>query len=117
LITLEDVVEEVFGELEDRLEFERAPIEVLPAGRVSARADVRLDEVLARLNLDLEMEDETRTLAQVIIDSLDRVPRPGDNVETRLGIMRVDNMARRRITRVSLQLRPELLAPKKQDEE
>jgi len=108
LITLEDVVEEVFGELEDRLEFERPPIEVLPAGRISARADVRLDEVLARLNLDLELEGGTRTLAQVIVDDLDRVPRPGDHVSTQLGILRVENMARRRVTRVSLQLSPDV---------
>ena len=104
LITLEDVVEEVFGELEDRLEFERPPIELLPMGRVSARADVRLDEMLARLNLDMEIEGATRTLAQVIVDALDRVPKPGDHVDTPLGIMRVENMARQRITRVSLQL-------------
>lgn len=106
LITLEDVVEEVFGELEDRLEFERPPIELLPAGRVSARADVRLDELLARLNLEMEIEGATRPLAQVIIDALDRVPKPGDHVETPLGVMRVENMARQRITRVSLQLSP-----------
>ena len=37
------------------------------------------------------------------------VPRPGDTVETELGTLRVENMARRRITRVSVQLAPELL--------
>lgn len=108
LITLEDVVEEVFGELEDRLEWERPPIELLPAGRVSARADVRLDELLARLGSDMHLEGSTRTLAQVIVDELDRIAKPGDNVQTPLGTMRVDNMARRRITRVSIQLKPEI---------
>lgn len=107
LITLEDVVEEVFGELEDKLESERPPIETLTAGRVSARADVRLDELVTKLGIEIEMDDPTRTLAQIVVDSLDRVPRPGDSVETPLGILRVDNMARRRITRVSLRLRHE----------
>ena len=106
MITLEDVVEEVFGELEDHLEVERPPIEMLPAGRVSARADVRIDEMLAKLETGIEIEGDTRTLAQVIVDALGRVPRPGDHVETPLGVMRVDNMARQRITRVSLQLKP-----------
>ena len=36
MVTLEDVVEEVFGELEDRLESERPIIEQFPGGRVSA---------------------------------------------------------------------------------
>lgn len=88
LITLEDVVEEVFGELEDRLEFERPPIEILPAGRISARADVRIDELLARIQSDAEVEGGTQTLAQVIVDSLGRVPKPGDHVDTQFGAMR-----------------------------
>lgn len=106
LITLEDVVEEVFGELEDSLESERPPIEELANGRVSARADVRMDELLSKLDIQIDGEESTETLAQLMVDSLDRVPRPGDSVESAIGLMRVENMARRRITRVSIQLRP-----------
>jgi CBS domain containing-hemolysin-like protein len=111
IVTLEDVVEEVFGELEDRLESERPVIEEFPGGRVSARADVRVDELVTRLNLNIEIGDQTDTLAQILIDALERVPRPGDSTQTLLGTMRVENMARRRITRVSMQLLPELLKP------
>lgn len=108
LITLEDVVEEVFGELEDRLESERPHIELFSGGRVSARSDVRLDEIVGFLHLPIETGENTETLAQMIIDSLERVPRPGDAVESVLGVLRVENMARRRITRVSISLKPEL---------
>ncbi len=108
LITLEDVVEEVFGELEDTLESERPHIEVFPGGRVSAKSDVRLDELINFLHLPLEADENTDTLAQVMVDSLERVPRPGDAIDSLLGKMRVENMARRRITRVSIQLNPEL---------
>lgn len=109
LITLEDVVEEVFGELEDRLESERPPIELFSGGRVSAKSDVRLDELISFLKLPLETGGNTDTLAQIMVDSLDRVPRPGDQAETPLGTMRVENMARRRITRVSIFLKAELI--------
>ena len=109
LVTLEDVVEEVFGELEDRIESERPVVELFPGGRVSARADVRIDELVGRLNLHMDPGDDTDTLAQVLIDALERVPKPGDSVDTPLGTMRVENMARRRITRVSIQLLPELI--------
>jgi CBS domain containing-hemolysin-like protein len=111
LVTLEDVVEEVFGELEDRLESERPIIEQFPGGRISARADVRYDELVSRLRLPIEQGDNTDTLAQILVDALDRVPKPGDSAQTPLGLMRVENMARRRITRVSLQLAPELTQP------
>lgn len=116
LVTLEDVVEEVFGELEDRLESERPPIEQHPGNRVSARADVRFDELVTRLGLAIDPDETTDTLATILVDALERVPRPGDSVETRLGLMRVENMARRRITRVSIQLAPEVLAPVEEEE-
>lgn len=109
LITLEDVVEEVFGELEDRIESERPQIEQFPGGRVSARASIRLDELISRLELDIELDVPPTTLAQAIADGLGRVPRPGDAVESPIGMLRVENMARRRVTRVSVQLATELL--------
>lgn len=106
IITLEDVVEEIFGDLEDRLESERPPIDILPNGRISARSDVRFDELVGRLGI--EMEDvSTDTLATIIINELERVPKMGDKVETQLGVLRVENMARSRITRVGLQLTKE----------
>lgn len=111
LVTLEDVVEEVFGELEDRLESERPQIETFPGGRVSARADLRYDELVSRLGLPLDPGENTDTLAEIIVNGLDRIPRPGDSVKTELGTLRVENMARRRVTRVGLQLAPELLEP------
>lgn len=104
LITLEDVVEEVFGELEDSLEGERPPVEVHKGGRVTARADVRFDELVGRLGIDLADEPSTDTLAEMITNEISRVPKIGDAIETPIGTMRVDNMARRRITRVSLKL-------------
>jgi CBS domain containing-hemolysin-like protein len=108
LITLEDVVEEVFGELEDSLESERKPIEQYPSGRISARSDVRIDELATFLGLSVDLEDNTDTLATIVINALGRVPRTGDSVQTEFGLMRVENMARRRITRISLVLSPEM---------
>jgi putative hemolysin len=115
LITLEDVVEEVFGELEDKLESERPHIELFTGGRVSARSDVRLDELVTFLRLPIETGENTDTLAQIIVDGLDRVPRPGDSIASILGTMRVENMARRRITRVTVSLKPELASVANQE--
>jgi len=109
LVTLEDVVEEVFGELEDRLESERSAIETMAGGRLSVRADLRFDELISRLGLDLEAE--TDTLATIVVNLLGRVPKTGDTVQSELGLIRVENMARRRITRVSIHLAPQWVTP------
>ncbi len=105
LITLEDVVEEIFGELEDRIESERPLVETFPSGRVSARGELRFDELLRHLDMEIDEEPDTDTLGQMFLDRLGRVPKIGDQIDTMIGKMRVENMARRRVTRVSLKLR------------
>lgn len=112
LISLEDVVEEVFGELEDGPESERPPIEIDANGRISARAETRFDELVARLGLDVDTSDKKDSLANIIMDKLERIPRPGDSVETEIGKLRVENMARRRITRVGVLISPKFLDTK-----
>ncbi|MBS1704732.1 MAG: HlyC/CorC family transporter [Armatimonadetes bacterium] len=105
LITLEDIVEEVFGDIDDRLEAERPSIERVNDERLSVRADVRYDEIAQFLGSPTDEEHlNTKTVAQIIVESLERMPRLADSVETDLGTLRVENMARRRITRVQLQL-------------
>jgi CBS domain containing-hemolysin-like protein len=104
LITLEDVSEEVFGDLEDQFESERPVLEWQGEHRISAKANVRYDELLDFMGLHLDEDTTTETLATLIVDSLGRVPRIGDTLDLPIGKMRVENMARRRITRVGIQL-------------
>lgn len=104
LVTLEDIIEEVFGELEDQPESQRPPIERIGQMRVTARADVRYDELLQFLGTDMDSEECTETLATLVVNALGRVPKLGDTIELPIGRMIVENMARRRITRVAIQL-------------
>jgi putative hemolysin len=110
LITLEDVVEEVFGEIEDQIESERAVIEQITTVRYSVRAEVRFDELLDFLDIDSIPRNNTETLATILVESLQRMPRLGDSIQTEIGTMIIENMARQRITRVRVLLSPETLA-------
>ncbi len=107
ILTLEDVVEEIFGELQDRIESERPLIDIRADGSISARAEVRFDEIIDRLDLDYPGTRNTDTLATIIVDELSRIPVPGDTIQTDIGSFRVENMTRRRITRVSIELKKE----------
>ena len=110
LITLEDVVEEVFGEIEDQIESERPVIEQITSIRYSVRAEVRFDELLDFLDIDSIPRHNTETLATILVESLQRMPRLGDSIQTEIGTMIIENMARQRITRVRVLLSPETLA-------
>jgi CBS domain containing-hemolysin-like protein len=100
LITLEDVVEEVFGELQDALEAEQPDIQSMPDGRILVRGEVRLDRAVEGLGWVLG-ETEAETVGGYVMERLGRVARVGDVVETPSGTLRVENMARHRITQVA----------------
>lgn len=111
LVTLEDVVEEIFGDLEDALEGERPAIERTGRNRLSVRPDVRYDELLDFLDLDEQDEESwtTEPVVGIMIDELGRTPKMGDTVDLPIGRLRVDAVAQRRVTRIGvyLRLRPE----------
>jgi len=101
LVTLEDIIEEVFGELQDMLEAEQPDIQEMPDGRIIVRGDVHLHELEERLEWRLD-DEEADTIAGYVMAKLGRTARLGDVVETAFGTIRVENMARLRITQVSL---------------
>lgn len=101
ILTLEDIVEEVFGELDDQIERAQPRIEQRSDGRIVMRGDVRTDELADFLGTE-DNPLERETISTIIVDALERTPKLGDSIETPLGTLRVDNMTRSRITRVSL---------------
>jgi CBS domain containing-hemolysin-like protein len=101
LVTLEDVVEEVFGEMHDALEVAQPSIQQTPDGRVLVRGEVRLRELNERFGWQLQAED-VDTIAGYIMKHLGRTARVGDVLETPHGRLRVENMARVRITQVAM---------------
>lgn len=106
LLTLEDLIEEVFGDIEDTIESERAVIERTSEHRLSVKGDVRYDELLDFLDAeDHSGKYSTEALAAIIVEGLGRTARLGDTFEIPIGRLRVEQMAKRRIIRVGVYLR------------
>ena len=112
LLTLEDVTEEIFGDMEDRLESERPSIEQTSSVRITTRADVRYDELIEFLKLDkTDQELTTEALASLVVNEVGRVPKIGDCVELPIGKLQVESMSKQRITRLAVYLDPAKLQP------
>ncbi len=101
LVTLEDVVEELVGEIHDALEAAQPSIQHTPDGRVLVRGEVRLRELNERFGWNLQ-DEEVDTIAGHIMKRLERVARVGDVIDTPYGTIRVENMAQVRITQVAI---------------
>ena len=78
IVTLEDVLEELVGEIRDEHDVEEVPpFRELPGGAWAVRGDVSVRAVNERLKLALPAE-EARTLGGFFAETLGRVPRKGD---------------------------------------
>lgn len=77
LITLEDVVEEVVGEILDEFDQEIAPLERLSPILARARGDLLIDELNQLLELSIE-HPEVDTVGGLVMAHLGRVAQPGD---------------------------------------
>ena len=101
LATLEDLLEELVGEITDEFDDEVPNVEELANGDVLVNASLNVDDVNDELDLSLP-EGDYDSLGGLVFGMLGRVPAPGDFVETdgvRLIVERVDG---RRVIRLRL---------------
>ncbi len=99
IVTLEDVVEELVGEIEDEFDLTGQPIVELSDGGWSFDGGVRIEEAAKRLGTDLP-SGENETIAGLVIETLERIPTEGESVEVtgwRLVASEVDGL---RVVRV-----------------
>lgn len=102
LLTLEDIVEEILGDLQDRPETGRPDIEQVSPTRLRLNPRLRWDELLEHLGEEVTEDTETDTLATMVVERIGRVPRQGDSVSTAVGRLVVEQMTRQRIIQLGL---------------
>lgn len=82
LVTMEDLLEELFGEMRDELDEDVEPlIRRRGAGSFLVSGRVSVGELNARLKLGIPPSEDEATIAGVVIDRLGRVPDVGDTLE------------------------------------
>lgn len=100
LITLEDLIEEIVGEIQDEHETELPPFEQISEGEVRVAGHVPVWEVNERFELRLP-DDLYDTIGGYIFGELGRIARVGDEIVVDGGRFRVTAMDGRRIDRLS----------------
>lgn len=105
LITLEDLLEEIVGEIRDEYdEDEEDLIQKISDREYLIEGSMKLDDVNDALGLSLDSEDYD-SLGGLIIDLLDRLPEEQESVTTKEGIvLKVQSIDKNRIGKVYLLL-------------
>ena len=101
LVTIEDLLEEIVGEIRDEYDVETEPIVEEADGHFVVSGKVNIDEVAQRLNLQIEREG-FETVGGYLLSHLGRVPAVGERFEIDGLIVEVLDAERRRINRVRI---------------
>jgi magnesium and cobalt exporter, CNNM family len=105
IVTLEDLLEEIVGEIEDEFDLPDESVERLPDGRMRIDGTFPIDDFNQQFQRDLPIEDY-HTVGGFVFGLLGRAPEPGDEVEhdgCRFKVLEVEGS---RIERLEVDLLP-----------
>jgi len=101
LVTIEDMLEEIVGEIRDEYDVETDPIVEEGDGVFVFSAKVDIDTAAERLGIDIE-RDGFETVGGFIVTHLGRVPTPGEKLDVGDVEVEVLEAERRRVHKVRL---------------
>ncbi|SDC96174.1 hemolysin family protein [Glycomyces harbinensis] len=99
IVTLEDLVEELLGEVQD--EHDQLQRHILrQADSILLVGSLRPDELWERAGVRIPEGEDYETVAGYVLDVLERIPAPGEEVRIERGRLRVDRLTGSRIDRL-----------------
>ncbi|MDR3359826.1 MAG: hemolysin family protein [Bifidobacteriaceae bacterium] len=107
VITVEDVVEEIVGDVRDEYDPTRPASRGMADGSWRVSAQLRPDELAGVAGVELPEDPAYETLGGLVMARLGRLPQPGDQVQVDGVLIRVEAVAGRRATALRLWPRPE----------
>ena len=101
VFTLEDIVEEIVGEIRDEFDEEEPAVKEMADGSYLTDGRISINEVNEALGTDFESED-FETVGGLVLGHLGRVPETGDEVRIDDHLLRVDQTDGPRIARIQI---------------
>ncbi len=107
IVTVEDILEELVGDILDEYDKEEPEIQNISEGVFAVDAQMWVDDINERMGLDLPIDESYETVGGLIIDRLGHIPlHPGEKIEINDGkiTLIVMQMHGRRIVKVKIVL-------------
>ncbi len=110
IVTLEDILEQIVGEIQDERDTDEvAPIQVVSEDQLRVEGGVALSELEGVLGHSFDREDVS-TVGGLVLAEFGRVPRSGEAIDLNGYRLVVEQVVRRRVRRVAV-FRPAVEAP------
>ncbi|MGO9614467.1 MAG: hemolysin family protein [Dissulfurispiraceae bacterium] len=101
VVSLEDLIEEIVGEIRDEYDTE-SPVVILADGSMIIDASISVKDLGDDYQVDIEESPEYETLGGFIVTRLQRIPKTGDTIEMKEMTLRILEMVGQRVAKVKL---------------
>jgi len=101
LLTIEDLLEEIVGEIYDEYDVAQPPVQHVDEVTLIVDGKLSMDDANELEGVELPQGDYD-TVAGLIYDRLGAMPRPGDQVETDSALLHVEQLDGHRVTKVRI---------------
>jgi CBS domain containing-hemolysin-like protein len=109
IVTVEDILEEIVGDILDEHDKEEPEIQNISEGVIVVDAQMWVEDINERIKIDLPLEESYETIGGLLIDRLGHIPlHPGEKIEINEGkiTLIVMQMHGRRIVKVKIVIHP-----------
>jgi putative hemolysin len=106
IVTLEDILEQIVGEIQDEYDTEEvAPIQVVGEDHWRVEGSVALSELESALGHSFD-RDDVSTVGGLVLAEFGRVPRSGESIDVEGFRLAVEHVVRRRVKRIAVHRLP-----------
>jgi CBS domain containing-hemolysin-like protein len=109
IVTVEDILEELVGDILDEFDHEEPDIQKVGEGVYIVDAQVWVEDLDDELDINLPVHESYETIGGLLIDRLGHIPHPGESAEIKEAnaTLVVVQMRGRRIVKVKIIMKPE----------
>jgi putative hemolysin len=105
LLTFEDLIEEIVGEIQDEADREQRPVQRLRDGSYLVDASISIRDLVEQHQISLPESTEYETLAGFVLAQLQGIPRGGETLTYQDWRLTIADMEGRRVARVRVERR------------
>jgi CBS domain containing-hemolysin-like protein len=102
IVSFEDLVEEVVGEILDEFDHETPPFQELAPGLIRVRGDVILDELEQHYGLEFDDSIQSYSIGGYVMSLLGTIPKPNDSLQLPNCSILVEKVENRAVTSVRI---------------